>query len=332
MLTRMSRSRCPIAGAVALLYALVFVSRAQAQVPDPRLWVTDGDVYATVLVGDTLYFGGQFNHIGANEGGCAVLDPTTGARVAAMPRVNGSVLAVAADGAGGWYLGGTFTAVAGVPRSNLAHVRADGSVDAWDPNASAAVNTLTRVGDLVYVGGGFSSLGGQVRHRIASVDATSGQVTAWDPDASDNITSLAVSGNTVYVAGYFSTVGGQARSRIAAIDATTGQVTPWNPSSSELIWTLAVSGNTVYVGGIFTSIGGQPRNRIAAIDATTGLATAWNPNADSWVQSLAVSGGIVYAGGAFTNIGGQPRSNLAALSASTGQATAWNPSGNAMVW
>jgi hypothetical protein len=46
----------------------------------------------------------------------------------AMPRVAGTVYAVAPDGSGGWYVGGSFTHVGGTPRSNLAHVFADQSL------------------------------------------------------------------------------------------------------------------------------------------------------------------------------------------------------------
>ena len=39
-------------------------------------------------------------------------------------RVNGVVECSAADGAGGRYIGGSFTSVGGVARTNLAHIRA----------------------------------------------------------------------------------------------------------------------------------------------------------------------------------------------------------------
>jgi hypothetical protein len=35
----------------------------------------------------------------------------------------------------------------------------------------------------VYAGGGFGSIGGQLRSNIAAIDASSGAATSWDPDA-----------------------------------------------------------------------------------------------------------------------------------------------------
>src|SRR5215472_11686619 len=87
---------------------------ANAQAVDPNLWVTDGDVYATVPDGNTLYIGGHFSRVGPNIGSFAAIDALNGEPRSGWPRVDGSVLAVVADGAGGWYIGGAFTHVSGV--------------------------------------------------------------------------------------------------------------------------------------------------------------------------------------------------------------------------
>ena len=83
-----------------------------------------------------------------------------------FPIVVGSVAATAPDGAGGWYIGGTFTQVGGVPRSNLAHILANGTVDpSFDPGADAFVSAIAVSANAVYAGGGFTVVGGQVRTR-----------------------------------------------------------------------------------------------------------------------------------------------------------------------
>ena len=252
----------------------------------------------------------------------------------------GSVQAVAVDASGRFYIGGSFSSVNGTPRKNLARFNADGTLDtAWNPNADVLISglsvqipevlALAVLGDTVYVGGYFNTIGGQARNGLAALDTTTGAATAWNPNPDGGVSVLAVSGDTVYVGGYFNTIGGQARNNIAALDAITGAVTAWNPNADGEVSVLAVSGDTVYAGGYFTAIGGQTRNHIAALDATTGAATAWNPNAGAAagaaVRALAVAGDTVYAGGYFTAIGGQARNNIAALDATTGTATAWNP-------
>jgi len=304
---------------------------AMAQTIDNTLWVTNGTVNAMVQVGSTIYIGGNFTQVGPATGGAIPLDATTGQPIA-IPKVAGYVNAVAPDGTGGWYVGGTFTHVGGVPRSNLAHILADGTVSAWNPNPEGGtypgVYELAVSGTTVYAGGRFTSIGGQARNNIAALDASSGLATAWDPNVvGGDVRALALSGSTVYVGGYYTGIGGQMRNHIAALDASTGLATPWNPNASAEVDAIAVSGSTVYVCGWFTSIGGQMRNHIAALDASSGLATPWNPDSNNPVYALAVSGTTIYAGGDFWTIGGQTRYGLAALDASSGFATAWNPSG-----
>lgn len=45
-----------------------------------------------------------------------------------------------------------------------------------------------------YVGGIFTSIGGQPRNRIAAIDATTGLATAWKANADNWVQALAVSG------------------------------------------------------------------------------------------------------------------------------------------
>jgi hypothetical protein len=163
------------------------------------------------------------------------------------------------------------------------------------------------MGNTMYVGGEFASIGGQARNNLAAMDAQTGKVTAWSPNTNSKVLAIATSNNTIYIGGNFYEVGGQSRSKLAAIDATTGQITTWNPNVAGTVNTLAtvnalaVAGNTMYVGGEFASIGGQARNNLAAIDAQTGKVTAWSPNMNNSVYTLTFSGNVLYAGGNFTS-------------------------------
>ncbi|MGA2507122.1 MAG: hypothetical protein ABSF80_06580 [Chitinispirillaceae bacterium] len=299
-----------------------------------EMWVTNGPVYTIVPAGKMVYIGGSFWYVGPYTGSFAPIDKATGSPVTTFPKINGSVCAVCQDRNGGWYVGGNFTTVNGVSRNGIAHIRADGSLDAnWNPNADVGgyngVWALAVSGTTVYVGGTFTSIGGATRNNIAALDATTGTATAWNPNANSGVGALAVSGTTVYAGGNFSSIGGATRNNIAALDSATGTAISWNPNANYLVNVLVLSGSTVYAGGEFTSIGGQPRSCIAALDAATGNATVWNPNAtdgyNTRVDALVMNGTTVYAGGIFDSIGGQLRSCIAALDATTGNATAWNP-------
>ena len=320
----------PVLAGLGLCITLSLLSSgsAFAQAIDTTPWVTNGDVNAVVRSGNTLYIGGGFTRVGPVTGGGVPIDATSGVPESGFPKVDGYVSSVAPDGSGGWYIGGLFTAVGGIPRQNIARILADHSVAAWNPGASSEVSALVVSGNLVYVGGWFGIIGGQTRSHIAALDATTGFATTWNPNASapsfPGVAALAVSGTTIFAAGWFDSIGGKARNNIAALNNTNGAATTWDANANGSVYALAVSGTTVYAGGSFSSIGGQARNNIAALN-TSGAATTWNPNANIFVLTLAVSGTTVYAGGEFRTIGGQARSRIAALDATTGNATAWNP-------
>ncbi len=286
----------------------------------------------------TQYVGGSFTRWAPQTGGGAAVDTTSGQVNRSFPAMNGSVLAAADDGAGGFYVAGTFTAILGEARSNLGHINADGTLNPWNPGQvlsegySGYVDALAVSGSTVYIGGAFDTIGGITRNNVAEIDA-GGTLTSWNPNADQNVNALLVSGPTVYVGGSFSSISGQGRNGLAAI-GTDGTLTPWNPDLSDdegarpSVQALALSGSTVYAGGSFAEVGDTTRNNLAAID-TDGTLTPWNPGpaGDSCggsVYSLAVSGTTVYVGGYFTSIGGDTRNNLAAIDTG-GTLTLWNP-------
>jgi trimeric autotransporter adhesin len=326
-------SRLRLVACAMLLASACATTRAQAQLVDPFFWMLDGAAYSSVVNGNKLYVGGQFQHVGPYTGGFVAIDSISGVGLGGWPRVNGGgPIAVVSDDAGGWYIAGGFTNVNGVRRTNLAHIRADRTLDAWDPEPDGLVNAIAKNGNVIYVAGRFQNVGGLARAGVAALDATTGAATTWNPTVglppSTFMFTLALRGNTVYLSGSFVTMGGQPRHHLAAVDATTGAVTGWNPGvggSPAVAFMLLPAGAVVYAAGQFSSAGGQPRANIAALDTTLGNATAWNPGADDYVQAIAAGGNKVYIGGNFQNAGGAPRSYVAAIDASTGAATAWNP-------
>ena len=129
-------------------------------------WVTNGPVYAVARVGTTIYLGGDFTYVGPPTGSWVALDASSGTRDASWPVFNGPVSAIAPDGTGGWYVGGSFTRAGGLVRNNLARVKADKTIDpTWNPNVAsggrfAYVLALAVSGGTVYVGGALPVLAG----------------------------------------------------------------------------------------------------------------------------------------------------------------------------
>ena len=123
--------------------------------------VTNGAINAMAVDNATgiTYIGGAFTSIGPNQNSAGLpIDASTGSVAGSFPKVNNRINAVAADGSGGWYIGGDFTTVGGLARNRLAHITAAGTVDAWNPNADNSVWALAVSGSTVYVGGNFTTL------------------------------------------------------------------------------------------------------------------------------------------------------------------------------
>jgi hypothetical protein len=289
-----------------------------------------------------LYAGGDFSTVngGTARNFLAGFTTTDGTATAFNPNMNQQVasLEISPDG-NTLYAGGFFTAVnGGTVRNYFAALNTStGTATAFDPNPNAFTYALALDGDTLFMGGSFSTFGGEQRNRIVRILAD-GTV---DPDFNPNIgtstvesLTLTSDGGILYAGGDFTTVNGATtRNRLAAFDATTGTATAFNPNiSNGSVDALKLSpdDNILYAGGTFTTVNGATtRNRLAAFDTTTGTATAFDPNIDfTFLNALALTsdGSILYAGGNFTTVNGATtRNRLAAFDTTTGTATAFDP-------
>lgn len=332
---------------VGTLPAVALAQVAPAPLTIPNVTLSPGGfLWAIVRQPDGgTVFSGYFTSVnGMPRGHIARLLPNGALDPDWNPSANALVKTLAVDSSGAVYAGGGFDVIGGRGRSMVGKLAGSGS-GAADPNWNADVRSTAGGGvealaldnaGALYVGGGFTSVGGLSRFSIAKVSASgTGAVDAnWNPSPSWTIHTLAVDGaGSVYVGGEFTQIGGQMRGYIAKLSGSgTGAADAnWNPAANGRVSTLLLDGSgAVYVGGLFNSIGGQTRSHIAKLAAGgTGAADAsWNPSADAEVLALAVDGASVYAGGSFVNIGGQPRNHLARLpAAGSGAADAvWNPS------
>jgi trimeric autotransporter adhesin len=308
-----------------------------AQTIDAKLWTTNdfGAVRSIARSGNTIYIGGSFTEVGPCTGHGVPVSSATGAPAAVYPRVGGEVDAVVADGHGGWFVGGTFTSVAGRARPFLARIGSDGSLSPWNPEPDAPVAALCLTNDTLYVGGSFTSCGGVARCCGAAFDVRTGHLTDWDPVANAPIAAMAADDAAIYLGGRFSALDTAQRANLGAVDRFSGAAIPWNPGADSVVLALAVSGNEIYAGGYFHQVGGQARSLMAAIDRSSGTVLPWswaiarNPACDGcdpgpFVDAIAVDGAHLYFGGSFTHVDSVPRSGVAALTLTSHQLSDWD--------
>ncbi len=247
----------------------------------PVTQIPDGTVNATVAgAGTTTYVGGSFDTVGAPTGGSGLVPDTgTGSSVslasATAGAANGGVTATVPDGAGGYFLGGSFTQVKGVQCPSLAHLLSDGSVDQnyCYSGLTGSVNALTRmtgaVSKVLVVGGSFT-LGGH--KNLMFIDPASPATPVFDAvgDPNGAVNALTVNGNSnavVYIGGKFSQAGNTSAGLLAAesLTWTSGQLTSvarnnWvagvcigTPSGTSACTNPAASVNTMTWVGIGSS-------------------------------------------------------------------------------
>lgn len=147
----------------------------------------------------------------------------------------GELTALAID-AGVAYLAGAFQTVNGVSRRNFAAVSLpSGTLTDWDPGARGATPPVAVLRDVVigdgqlFVGGDFTSLLGEARDHVASIDLATGSLTPFAPqvDRGDaraaryplRVNDLAFAGGQLHVAGDFHSVGSTDRSGWASFCA-----------------------------------------------------------------------------------------------------------------
>jgi sugar lactone lactonase YvrE len=286
--------------------------------------VADGEVRSVAQVGNRIVLGGTFTQVGPGIAGAAgPVDITTHHFTSGFPTIDGPVYAVVTDGGGGWYLGGNFTSIGGVPRRNLGHVTAAGIADTFAPEPDGPVRTLQVTSDALYLGGEFTAIAGTPAARVARVNRLTGSLV-WAGNANSTITSTALSsdGSRLYVGGDFTILNGASVKRLGVVSTATGLTDPTFASlgTNQTVRALAVVGGSLWLGGDFTTVAGTSRTFLAAVDATSGALGIQNPAANGAVYALTSSstGATVYAGGVFSTVSAVRRPRLVALDAVSG--------------
>ena len=91
------------------------------------------NIYSLTCSDDILYISGRISYIGVHTGSAVVFDRTT-KTLLPFPFVEGSIYDSASDGENGWFIYGSFTQIGCSARPGLAHIFADGTLDAgWSP-------------------------------------------------------------------------------------------------------------------------------------------------------------------------------------------------------
>ena len=168
-----------------------------------------------------------------------------------------------------------------------------GKLTAFNPNTNGIVNTIAldpaNCGT-AWIGGKFTTVGGQAATNVAAVDAATGALkTAFKHSANGQVNALLFTHDRLLVGGNFTTINGVARSRLASLNPTTGVPDSYltlglsgnypgatNPTRG-YNFTLSHNGSQVLVTGDFTAVGGVHREQVFQLDlgTTTASLNGW---------------------------------------------------------
>ena len=128
------------------------------------------------------------------------------------PNSNGNIYSIVLDSSN-VYIGGAFTTINSLTRNRIARIpltSTTGAVDtSWDPNASDTVYSIALDTSYIYIGGEFTTIGGEPRNRIARIPLTSttGVVDeSWNPNPNNSVTLIALDSLNIYIGGKFTSI------------------------------------------------------------------------------------------------------------------------------
>ena len=168
------------------------------------------------------------------------------------------------------------------------------------PATGGAVRALASDGTYLYVGGGFTSLGGQAATSLGRIDVVTGAVdSTWKVSLNSAVRALEVSDGSLYVGGGFTTVNGGATSGLVKVSTARGVavVDPtFRPVLNSKVFGLAAGATRVYAAGSFTTANGEQRVGLAGLTTSTGAnaGPAFPTSASSLAVDLSDDGTRVF--------------------------------------
>jgi hypothetical protein len=131
---------------------------------NPNWWTPNGTVNAIAKdsVNNRVFIGGSFTEIGPTETYGTQVDSGTGIVNFKFANPNATVNASAADGKGGWYIGGAFTKIGDSARNRIAHIDSTGKLTHFMSSGEGFNNNVKSIllkNKTLYVGGDFTAFG-----------------------------------------------------------------------------------------------------------------------------------------------------------------------------
>ncbi|MEZ5455659.1 MAG: delta-60 repeat domain-containing protein [Lysobacteraceae bacterium] len=237
--------------------------------------------------------------------------------LAFKPVSSGRVDAIVDDGADGFYLGGTFTSVAGQPNAFFARINALGSSISGNLlGVNAPLHSLVRdaASGAIFLGGEFTQLGGLPVNRIARLRSDNVRDTRFTPDINGSVLALTLARNgDLLVGGEFTQVNGATRLNFVRLTERGAINTdyPERGIDNRVRAVVERGDGDIVIAGDFTRVNNKSHKRIIQLDENS-TRSAVLGGTDAPIHALLLlSGDHLVFGGEFTDAGGFARNRLA---------------------
>jgi uncharacterized delta-60 repeat protein len=292
-----------------------------------------------IIGGDfTTFYGAIRNRI-ARLNADGSLDTTFNPRTGA----NNKVEAIALQPNGKILIGGRFISYNGDTVNSIARLNTDGSLDTTFNSGSGAnsgVYTIALQTDgKVIIGGGFTSINGNSRNRIARLNANGSIDTSFNIGTGvigvgNYVGTITIQPNgKIFIGGDIELYNNIPTRLYAALNSNGSLVTNFNQGMGANGSVSAISlqqDGKIIIGGTFSRYYGSPRNYIARLNSDGSLDTTFNPGTGprgGWVETVVLQpDGKIIIGGNFQSYNGININNIARLNTDGSLDSTFNPS------
>ncbi len=235
-------------------------------------------------------------------------------------------------------IGGYFSSYNGTPRSCIARLNTDGSLDSnFNPGSGAndpIVSTSIQSDGKIIIGGWFTNYAGIPRGRIARVNADGTLDTSFDSFTGTNnyvLTTSIQSDGKIIFAGAFSSFNGIQKRSIARLNPDGSLDVNFDPglgTQGHISTTSIQNDGKIIIGGLFSAYNGFTYNNLARLnaDGSRDITFVVGSGADKIVQTTTIqSNGDIIIGGDFVSYNGVGKNRVARIKGD-GNPASTNPS------
>jgi uncharacterized delta-60 repeat protein len=242
-----------------------------------------------------------------------------------------TITALAVQSNGKIIIGGVFSSVNNISRTNIARLNNDGSVDTtFNSSCNGDINALIIQSDgKIVLAGNYTNVSGSSRAKMARVNSDGTLDTGYNPSVGGgtgiSVFSMAIQpDNKILIGGNFTTVSGSTRNRMARINSD-GTLDDFNPNAGSTVTAITIQpDDKILIGGTFASVSGSTRNRIARINSD-GTLDDFNPNSSGTVNAIVLQpDDKILIGGFFSTIAGFTRPRITRLNSDGTLDTSFN--------